>query len=94
MSEPNPYEGPKLIINNDKLGDNVPKAPLKGTGDGGTYDGMDGWQASVENRLGDLKTELRSLRNEARVDFRLLFGAIISVALGLAALMAKGFHWI
>mgnify|MGYP000722284598 FL=1 len=27
-------------------------------------------------------------------DFRLIFGAIITVALGLAALMAKGFGWL
>jgi len=26
-------------------------------------------------------------------NFRILFGAIIAVALGLAGLMAKGFHW-
>jgi len=29
-----------------------------------------------------------------QTDFRLLFGAIIAVTLGLAALMAKGFHWL
>lgn len=27
-------------------------------------------------------------------DFRITFGAVITVALGLAGLMAKGFHWI
>lgn len=68
-------------------------AALKSGGGGGTYDGMDGWQASVEARLGELKTEMSGLRTEARGDFRLLFGAIIAAALGLAGLMAKGFHW-
>ncbi len=29
----------------------------------------------------------------ARGDVRLLFGAIISVALGLAAIIVEGFHW-
>lgn len=33
------------------------------------------------------------MRANARGDFRILFGAIISVALGLAAIMVKGFHW-
>lgn len=66
---------------------------LKKSGGGGTFNGMDGWQASVEARLGELKTEIRGLRDEARTDFRVLFGAIIAVALGLAGLMAKGFHW-
>jgi hypothetical protein len=27
-------------------------------------------------------------------DFRMLFGVIIAVALGIAGLMAKGFHWL
>lgn len=40
----------------------------------------------------DVKTEVRSLR-EARTDFRIIFTAIITVALGLPVLMAKGFHW-
>lgn len=66
---------------------------LKSGDGGGTYDGMDGWQSSVEARLGELKTEIHGLRTDARSDFRLLFGAIIAAALGLAGLMAKGFHW-
>lgn len=77
-----------------------PRSTLKSGDGGGTYDGMDGWQASVEARLGELKTELHGLRNEARGDFRLIFGAIIAASLGLgglilglAGLMAKGFHW-
>jgi len=42
----------------------------------------------------DVNVEFRSLRSEARTDFRLLFAAIISVALGLAGIMAKGFNWL
>lgn len=41
----------------------------------------------------DLTRETTSLRKEARTDFRLLFSSVIFVALGLASLMAKGFHW-
>jgi hypothetical protein len=37
---------------------------------------------------------VKELRRDDRTDFRLLFGAIIVVALGLAGLMAKGFHWL
>ena len=36
---------------------------------------------------------IEGLRSDARTDFRLMFGAIIAVALGLATMMAKGFHW-
>lgn len=64
--------------------------------------------AQIDNRLGrvevivehvkedvrDLRIEFRGVRDQARVDFRLLFGALISIALGMAALMARGFHWI
>jgi len=41
-----------------------------------------------------VKADVRGLRADARTDFRILFGAIIAVALGLAGLMAKGFHWL
>jgi len=45
----------------------------------------------------DLRTETsrrdEALRDAVETDFRIMFGALITVALGLAALMAKGFHW-
>jgi anti-sigma-K factor RskA len=42
----------------------------------------------------EVRSEFRDVRYQARTDFRLLFGALITVAVGMAALMAKGFHWI
>lgn len=52
----------------------------------------------VERDVADIKTDVRSLRNDITgirtTDFRLTFGAIIAVALGLAGIMAKGFHWL
>ncbi|MFZ5739075.1 MAG: hypothetical protein ACOY6K_19580 [Pseudomonadota bacterium] len=79
----------------------VTATPLQPSDGGGTFDGMGARIAKleaavehIERDIGDIKTELRSLRGEARVDFRLLFGAIIAVALGIAGLMAKGFHWL
>jgi len=48
----------------------------------------------VQNDIKDIKQDLRDLKKESREDFRILFGALIFVALGLAALMAKGFHWL
>ena len=42
----------------------------------------------------DIKVDLRLMRDHARTDFRLLFGALITVALGLAALIAHGFKWL
>ena len=59
---------------------------------------------STKEALTDLRQELRALRTETsrrddgmreaqERDFRILFAALISVAIGLAAMMAKGFHW-
>jgi hypothetical protein len=72
------------------------------TGGSGPHDpGMEARVAKLEahiehiqSDLTEIKGDIRQIRNEARVDFRLLFAAIIFVALGLAGLMAKGFHWI
>ncbi len=71
----------------------------KGSGDGGG--GMEPrvarLESDVENikiTLSDIKSDVREIKRDARTDFRLLFGTIITVALGLAGLMAKGFHWL
>lgn len=76
-------------------------AHLKSGGGGGTFDGMEARVAKLEASVGyiereitDIKTEVRGLRSDARTDFRLTFGALIAVAIGLAGLMAKGFGWI
>jgi hypothetical protein len=51
-------------------------------------------EAVVEHMNGDLADLKRDVRDIRTTDFRLIFGAIIGVALGLAALMSKGFHWL
>ncbi|RZI59150.1 MAG: hypothetical protein EOP37_12875 [Rubrivivax sp.] len=56
----------------------------------------------MQYELSEFKAEMREFRKETRAeltairthDFRLMFGAIITVAIGVAALTAKGFHWI
>lgn len=40
-----------------------------------------------------LRQKVHELRNVQERDFRIMFGALITAAIGLAALMAKGFHW-
>jgi len=49
--------------------------------------------AHIQGDVSELRTELRGVRQTQERDFRILFGAIISVALGLSVLMAKGFGW-
>lgn len=75
-----------------------PVAPPSPEGDNG---GMEARIAKLETAmeyvqrdLGEIKTDIRQIKDHARTDFRMLFGALIAVALGLAGLMAKGFHWI
>lgn len=48
----------------------------------------------VQSDVAELKADVRELRRDLSTDFRILFGAVIAVALGLAGLMAKGFHWL
>lgn len=70
---------------------------------GGGDDGM--WQQTVETRLSELRGDIQGLRTEVagefravrdrqERDFRLLFGVVVTVALGLAGLLAHGFKWI
>lgn len=48
----------------------------------------------LERDMAELRADVREIKRDQREDFRLLFGAIITVSLGLAALMAKGFNWL
>ena len=57
--------------------------------------------AKIDTIDAELRSEMRAIRSDIEdikavhhADFRLLFGAIIAVALGMAGLMAKGFSWI
>lgn len=61
---------------------------------GGDGPEMTAWQHAVESRLAQLHEDIRALG--AKVDRHLLFvlGALVTAALGLAGLMARGFGWI
>lgn len=48
----------------------------------------------IQTSLTDIKTDAREIKNHAREDFRVVCGLIIAVALAMAGLMAKGFHWL
>lgn len=48
----------------------------------------------IETALQDIKWWIRETKKDTKEDFRILFGVIILVALGLALLMAKGFQWL
>jgi hypothetical protein len=78
---------------------------LQSASGGGTSDGMEARIAKLEatvehiqSDVRDIKTEMREVRQDVTgirtTDFRLILGAIIAVALGLAGIMAHGFHWL
>lgn len=52
----------------------------------------------IQGDIRELKEDVRDIRSDIdsirTSDFRLILGAIITVALGNAALMAKGFGWL
>lgn len=78
-----------------------PPSPIDGGGNPPHDGGMEARVAKLESAveyiqrdISEIKTDIREIKTEARSDFRLLFGALIFVALGLAGLLAKGFNWI
>jgi len=50
--------------------------------------------ASTKEILIEMKADIRELRQDQKSDFRITFGALITVAIGLAGLMAHGFKWL
>ncbi|HEX7220738.1 MAG TPA: hypothetical protein VF280_16120 [Burkholderiales bacterium] len=48
----------------------------------------------VESNIGDLKAEVRSLRERMDNDFRITWAGMIALAVGITGLMAKGFGWL
>jgi len=77
-----------------------PDSPLPPGGGGGTFGGMEVRVAKLEassehlvRSMDELRADVRDLKRDGERDFRILFGAIIAVALGLAWMMAKGFKW-
>lgn len=50
--------------------------------------------AHIDSTLQEMKGDMREMRRDLRSDFRILFGALITVAIGLAGIIARGFHWI
>lgn len=55
---------------------------------------MHDMRTDLKTDIRDVRTDLRDMRQRQERDFRLLFGAIILVAIGLAGLIARTQHWI
>lgn len=80
--------------------DRLSKTGLETGGGPGDSGGMEARVAVLEQiakttseTLKEIKDELVRVRDRQERDFRLTWGGMIIVALGLAGLMAKGFKW-
>lgn len=78
-----------------------PARDLPSGGGGGTYDGMDGWQTSVENRLQSVDTRLlhldgkvETLRRDMDGQFRLTWAGLIAGFLITWGGLIWGFLWL
>ena len=62
----------------------------------GEYMARDIAEIKVEQRSmrADFTAEQRRLHEIMATDFRILFSALITLALGMAGLLAKAFHWL
>ncbi|WP_320709195.1 hypothetical protein [Enterobacter sp. 302C9] len=47
----------------------------------------------IKGDIKDVRSDIKDIRTDMRTDFRITFGALIAVALGLAGIMARGFGW-
>jgi hypothetical protein len=48
---------------------------------------------NIKRDVSELRGDMQEVRQHQERDLRILFSALIGVALGLAGLMAKGFGW-
>ena len=49
---------------------------------------------SIRRDVSETRVDIREIRGRQERDFRLLLGSLITVAVGVGALMAKGFGWL
>ena len=72
-----------------------------GAGGAGYDDGMEARVAKlqaglehIQSDMKDLKGDVREVRSNARTDFIITWAALIAGFVGIAGMMAKGFHWL
>lgn len=47
----------------------------------------------IKSEIKEVRIDIKDIRTDMRNDFRITFGALIAVAVGLAGIMARGFGW-
>jgi hypothetical protein len=74
------------------------RTPAGGGGDdGGTQTRLGKLGANIEHvqqDVSDLRHDVREIRSLMAADFRRTWGGLIAISLGLAGMMARGFHWL
>jgi hypothetical protein len=49
---------------------------------------------AIQLSLADIQLDIGEMKKESLTNFRIVFGALIAVSLGMTGLLAKGFQWI
>lgn len=87
MSEDQPdFQPSPNVLTHDRFGSSRSPGALKGASGGGTSDGMDAWQQTVETRLGELRGDIRQLF------YSIVGGAgflLVAFAAGFLVLLAR-----
>jgi hypothetical protein len=47
----------------------------------------------IRRDLDDVRSDVKEIRRNQQADFHILFASLIAVAIGLAGIISKGFHW-
>ncbi|MFN3075499.1 MAG: hypothetical protein ABT940_01185 [Alphaproteobacteria bacterium] len=89
------------VVYPGSFGENGRERAIANSGGDGHDGGMESRIAKLEagmehvqRNVGDLRVDYRDFRKAVDRDFRLTWGMVIAGFLGLAWLMAKGFHWL
>lgn len=101
MSEQDRLNQRQFAVIHEKLRELEAARPVIDLGGSGPHDpGMEARVARLEADVGhiqsdvtEIKGDIRELRKVLDTHFYMLFGALITATLGLATVMAKGFHW-
>lgn len=83
------------------LNNNPYSAPVE-EGGGPPYDGgmesrvakLEAAVEHIQSDIKDVKADMRELRQNARTDFIITWAALLGGFVGIAGMMAKGFHWL
>jgi hypothetical protein len=87
---------PLRAVNDEYIGERKSPSTTGGGGDGlePRIAKLEAHVEHIKTSVNEVRTDLRDFQKQSRSEFYLIFGAIIATTLGLATIIAKGFHWL